>query len=96
MASVDKASASKIRESAVRERLICLLLGSVLLLFAGNELATAHFGPGIVSHLARFGEVYADSWDDWGFGKTLGVPLSLNTGSTVVDRVPYAYISRML
>ncbi|HMS15837.1 MAG TPA: hypothetical protein PKA37_03280 [Planctomycetota bacterium] len=74
------------------ERFICLLLGAILIMSAGTQLATAEFGPGVVSHLARFGEIYADSWDDWGFGRTLGVPLSLNTGSTVVERVPYAHM----
>jgi hypothetical protein len=91
--SPDRDAAASASSRSTREAVLCAILALLLLFASGWKWVEADFGfGGIVSHLARFGEIYANSWDDLGFSSTLGVPLSLNTGDTIIDRVPYAHM----
>lgn len=68
-------------------------LAAALLGAAGYRLATSEIGQGsLLASLARFGELYANSWDDLGFLSVAGVPLVLNFGETAIERHPYAHM----
>jgi len=73
---------------------IWILIGVVAgLVVFGTFTATAPFGQGsIMASLCHYNEVYAEAWKDFGFIRSLGVPMMDAVGETVPDRLPYAHM----
>lgn len=70
----------------------CAVLALVALLLFGARTATAPFGNhGVVARMTVYSEIFAAAWDEYGFGRSLGVPMAWVLGDTVADRFPYAH-----
>ncbi len=67
------------------------LLLIVLAVFV-HDRATAPFGSSAVTaSMGVYCELMAQAWNEFGFARSLGVPMFSCLGETVVERVPYAH-----
>ena len=66
--------------------IVLILIG----LFVGLEIE-APFGYGVVSDTAVYCELFARSWDDLGFVRSLGIPMVMALGPDVRDGHPYLH-----
>jgi hypothetical protein len=70
-----------------------LLVLAALAGFAALTI-TAPFGKaGLMADLCVYDEIYAQSWDDFGFWRSWGVPMVSSVGDTVRERLPYAHMA---
>ena len=75
-----------------------LAWAALILLLAGVgwHMVTREYTPGaLTTHMTAYGENYGRSWDGFGFGRSLGVPLVLTVGETALEREPYTHFPAM-